>query len=148
MHSGKMHMAPSFLLRSIVKELFFYCLIFIISKPGTNMPNILLTEKDQVKNIEGTHACVPKGFKTWKRYWIHETGRDWPKKCRISGCSELAIGGGHVHIHGHSTEVYIIPMCNTCNNPQNMAWMTVKTRTEAVNVEKADTSGPEGICHN
>jgi hypothetical protein len=111
------------------------------------MPTILLTEKNQVQNIEGTHACAPKGSKTWKRYWMHETGREWPKKCRISGCSELAIGGGHVHIYGHATEVYIIPMCNSCNNAQNKSWMTVKTRTEAVKVEKADTSGPEGACY-
>ena len=111
------------------------------------MSNLLLTEVDQVKNIEGTHQCVPKGFKTWKRYWIHGTGRDWPKKCRISGCSELAIGGGHVHVYGHSADVYIIPMCNSCNNAQNTSWMNVKTRTEAAKVKKSNTSGPEGACY-
>ena len=110
------------------------------------MPDILLTEKDQVKNIEGTHACAPRGFKTWKQYWIRQTGRDWPKRCRISGCSKTAIGGGHVHIRDHSTKVYIIPMCNSCNNAQNSSWMTVKTRTEAANVEQSDTRGPEGPC--
>ena len=111
------------------------------------MSNLLLTDADQVKNIEGTHQCVPKGFKTWKRYWIHETGRDWPKKCRISGCSELAIGGGHVHVYGHTANVYIIPMCNSCNNAQNTSWMKVKTRTETAKVKRSDTSGPEGACY-
>ena len=110
------------------------------------MANLLLTDANQVRNIQGTHACVPRGFNTWKKYWVNESGRDWPKKCRISGCSETAIGGGHVNVWGVSDVVYIIPMCNRCNTPQNTEWLNVKTRTEAVAVEKCDTKGPEGTC--
>ena len=112
------------------------------------MPNVVLTEEDRVENIEGTRACAPRGFNnSWKQYWKDNTGKDWPPKCPIFRCTNSPCCGGHVHIDGHSTKVYIIPMCNSCNNPQNKAWMMVKTRTEAVDVEKADTSGPEGTCY-
>ncbi len=111
------------------------------------MPNVLLTENDQVRNIEGTHACAPRGSNSWKQYWLQKTRRVWPQRCRIFGCTNSAYGGGHVHINGYSTEVYIIPMCNPCNNPQNNGWMKVNKGALAVKVEEADTSGPAGPCY-
>lgn len=118
----------------------------LFSEPS-KMSNILMTQHNRVKNITGTRACAPREVSTWKRYWMKETGRDWPKRCRISGCGEPAIGGGHVHVYGYYDNVYIIPMCNSCNNSIKTSWMYVNTRTEAAHVERLDTRGPEGPCY-
>ena len=85
-----------------------------------------------------------------KRYWKKETGLKWPEQCRIRGCTRLANGGGHVHIRESSIDrddVYIIPMCNPCNKPQNTSWMTTNAGTKAAKVEEEDTSGDEETCY-
>ena len=110
------------------------------------MPYIVLGQFDQVKNIEGTNQCAPRGFSSWKQYWIHESGRNWASNCRISGCPRSAVGGGHVNINGYY-DVYIIPMCNVCNSPQNTSWMMVDYGTTAVKVEEDNTRGPQGPCY-
>ena len=119
------------------------------------MSYIELTQDDKVRNIKGTKQCLPKGFTSWKKYWIHETRRNWPGNCRRNGCTRSTVGGCHVHVNAFfhltllqcfSTHVYIIPMCNVCNSPQNTSWMNVNTGTAAVKVEEDDTSGQEGIC--
>jgi hypothetical protein len=112
------------------------------------MPNVVLTEEDRVKNIEGTRACAPRGFNnSWKQYWLKKTGLVWPDTCQIFRCTNSARCGGHVHINGCSTEVYIIPLCNSCNHPKKKAWKKVNQGTEAVLVEEANTSGPQGPCY-
>ena len=112
------------------------------------MSNISLTSSDQVRNIEGTNVCLPRGFSSWKSYWTRESGRDWPDTCRISRCRELAVGGGHVNVRRRGKEVYIIPMCSSHNTPHNTAWMDVKPQTVAVFVDSGDTKGPKGVCWN
>ena len=100
----------------------------------------------RVRNLQGTSACEPRGTPdTWKQFWMRNTGQQWPYYCSINGCNQRAIGGGHVEIEGHGG-VYIIPMCQSCNNPYNTSWMYVKPNTLAVKVEKSNTSGP-GYCY-
>ena len=101
-----------------------------------------------VRNLQGTSACDPRGSPdTWKQFWIQKTGRHWPHYCSINGCNQPAHGGGHVEINGRHGEVYIIPMCQSCNTPQNQSWMTVKPNTLAVKVERSNTTGPYGYCY-
>ena len=78
---------------------------------------------------------------------MHETRRNWPSTCRVYGCRNPAVGGGHVNVYGDSSQVYIIPMCNVCNTPHNRSWMNVNAGTEAVIVEQDDTRGPQGTCY-
>ena len=115
------------------------------------MPNKLeLTKEDQVKNIEGTSACSPRrSNNSWKQYWKDHTRNDWPHRCPIFGCTKSPSCGGHVYIDGHSneSEVYIIPLCKSCNHYKKKAWKKVNEGTEAVEVEEADTSGPQGPCY-
>ena len=112
-----------------------------------SMSNIILTPVDRIKNIKGTYACEPRKKITWKLYWMMETGRKWPKTCRIYGCGKPAIGGGHVRVSGHSTKVFIIPMCSACNSPMKTAWMYANAHTKAAHVQSKDTRGPVGPCY-
>ena len=110
----------------------------------------ILVKDDQVRNIEGTSQCDPRRSTTsWKQYWTEKTGQKWPEQCQIKNCTRLASDGGHVNIRKRPTDrgVYIIPLCSSCNNPNNTSWMTANARTAAAKVEKEDTSGDEGTCH-
>ena len=101
----------------------------------------------RVKNKTGTHACLPRGYKSWKRYYKGDNEREWPEKCRISFCSEPAKGGAHVNVEWKCGSVFIVPMCEKHNTPQNHDWLSVKKGTIVLRVDQEDTSGPAGICY-
>ena len=99
-----------------------------------------------VRNQKDTHLCLPRDYRSWKKYYIHNGEREWPKTCRIGHCAEPAQGGAHVNIDG-KCGIFIVPMCQQHNTPQNQEWMPVKKRTIVVPVDQEDTSGPSGICY-
>ena len=105
-----------------------------------------LTNKDKVQNIEGTVVCIQRPRGPWKQFWIKFSGKVWPDECQISTCNNPATDGAHVHIQGHKEEVFIIPMCTKCNNPNNKSSMKVDTNAVAVKVQQEDTDGPKKIC--
>ena len=107
------------------------------------MSYIILTEDDVVKNVKGTSSLRPKGFQSWKHFWMCKTGKKWPEKCRIYGCTEPAFCGGHVYVYG-SSEFFIVPLCKSCNNAQNTDWMSVNVGTAAPAVEEDNTTDNEG----
>lgn len=110
------------------------------------MEIIELTQFDQVMNIEETGQCAPIGYTSWKDFWKKNTQQHWPDECRISRCTKTAYCGGHVYVDRYD-EVYIVPLCRTCNHVSNTNWMFVNTGTLAVLVEEDDTSGPQQICY-
>ncbi|WP_411027294.1 hypothetical protein, partial [Salmonella sp. s54925] len=107
---------------------------------------VLLDSNNQIKNISRTCHCKPRRYPSWKKYWVGISERDWPTYCRIMGCSEPAVGGGHVYIRHMEEDVYIIPMCHSHNSPHNFDWYDVKEPTTAVMVDEDDTKG-EGTCY-
>ena len=109
------------------------------------MNTIELTQWNKVKNIGETRLCGPTFYDSWKQFWIDNTSQNWPKECRVSGCTKQAYCGGHVYIKVYEG-VYIIPLCRSCNNRYNTSWMAVNTGTIAVLVVDDDTYGPREIC--
>ena len=103
-----------------------------------------LTSKDEVQNIKGTGVC--KTSSSWRQFWINMGGGNWPRECRIFGCTKRATDGAHVRIGGIDDDIFIIPMCKTCNTPNNTQWMRVNTNTTAVQIEEEDTDGPANLC--
>ena len=101
----------------------------------------------RVQNIRGTHACLPRGYGSWKKYYIGHDEREWPNTCRIGGCTEPAKGGAHVHKEGECSCVFIVPMCEIHNTPHKNDWLPVKKGTFLVPVDQGDTKGPAGICY-
>ena len=99
------------------------------------MPYIILTEEDLVRNIKSTSDDKPFGYKSWKDYWIKNTGQKWPKKCRIHGCTSSAFAGAHVNVKGYQ-EPFIIPLCRSCNSGYNSDIMSVNVRTAAVMIDE------------
>lgn len=69
----------------------------------------------KVHNIKGTSDRKPKGYNSWKDFWIDKTGRSWKSCCAI--CNNNAEVGAHVQKDGNNTENYwyIIPLCKACN---------------------------------
>ena len=104
-----------------------------------------------IQNIMGTNTCHPRGrarrYGTWKRFYVGEDQREWPRTCRIRNCTEPAHGGAHVHATYSREGVFILPMCQKHNTPQNYDWLPVKKGTIVVPVKEGDTSGPQGICY-
>lgn len=45
------------------------------------------------------------------------------KKCNNSECNKQENCQSHVHKH-RSTKIYITPLCASCNNSNNLSWMT------------------------
>ena len=66
------------------------------------------------KNKKGTdeRAC---SCGTWKQHWINFSGKSWPDKCSVSGCTNKPTLGAHV-INSSVSGEKIIPMCSSCNN--------------------------------
>ena len=53
--------------------------------------------------------------RNWKEIWKKYSGtREWPKICRVLGCSNDAAVGAHVTINTNKRH-YILPMCYTCS---------------------------------
>jgi hypothetical protein len=69
-----------------------------------------------VGNVVGTSWHRLPG-KSWKKYWLERTGREWPKTCCFEECDNEARVGGHVHIEEYKSRVqFILPICNSCNS--------------------------------
>lgn len=67
------------------------------------------------KNKKGTsnRSC---SCGSWKQHWVYGSGKSWPAKCCISGCSNSATLGAHI-INSSSSVCgeYIVPACDSCN---------------------------------
>ena len=78
---------------------------------------------------------VGKGFfQSWKKFWLHHTGNNWPIRCQISGCEYQATFGGQVRVLGHPG-IFILPSCWDCyeenewlgtKNSAVVAWAKVR----------------------
>ena len=71
------------------------------------MANYIFSYDERVYNIAGTSHCRPPDG-SWKKYWLRKSGRQWPEKCRIWECKNLAYGGAHVLIQ-NKHDYYILP---------------------------------------
>lgn len=72
-----------------------------------------------VKNINGSSDNnPPDGFDSWKEYWESRKGRRF-SRCSNLSCSSAAEVGAHVKKAFGTNEWYIVPLCNSCNNPSN-----------------------------
>ncbi|MEI0496541.1 hypothetical protein R4J09_14205 [Brachyspira intermedia] len=84
----------------------------------------------KVKNKKGTgNDNPPKGYNSWKEYWEYVKKRKFGK-CSNVKCTNKAEDGSHVFTYMTVSDSiskskiveldqYIVPLCKTCNNPNN-----------------------------
>lgn len=71
-----------------------------------------VTNKDW-KNKNGTSNRTCK-CGSWKEHWINRSGKEWPTKCSVLGCNNVATLGAHI-INKNVSGEYIVPACESCN---------------------------------
>lgn len=97
----------------------------------------------KMKNVKGTSGLTCN-CGTWKKHWKNMTGRKWPKKCGIRGCSNPAEVGAHVKYDDRRTgdHWYILPMCRFHNGMrQKLAGVHADRRLWVIWVNRAGTCG-------
>ena len=102
------------------------------------MSLLILSNKDDVENIQHTHTPKPRGFTSWKEYWCFQSGEEWPETCRFRGCPENADGSAHIIANDDEHSEYIIPMCKEHNRPGFSETFSVNSGTFAVYIDKEE----------
>ncbi|MEZ8652215.1 hypothetical protein AB4589_18975 [Vibrio sp. 10N.222.49.A3] len=51
---------------------------------------------------------------TWKAHWLNGSGKTWPNKCSVKGCSSSPTLGAHI-FNPDVTGERIAPFCDACN---------------------------------
>ena len=72
----------------------------------------------EVRNIPNTSNDTSPWDDSWKDYWERNTKRAFGN-CIKMGCNERAEVGAHVERVDKPRDVYIVPLCKGCNNPNN-----------------------------
>ena len=106
---------------------------------------VVLNNTDQIANSPDSSQCSTS--KSWKEFWTEKTNLQWPANCRVRLCGRSAVHGAHIKISGR-TEMYIIPMCASCNSSYNKDWMNPNQGTRAAIVYPGDTNGPPNCNSN
>lgn len=88
----------------------------------------------QARNLPGYsyNQDVPSGFHSWLEFWQHNRPLH-RTYCRCCG-SRTDLVGGHVEAVGYAG-VYIVPLCKSCNHPDNRLAFPVDA-TELVQVKR------------
>ncbi len=69
----------------------------------------------KVKNVEG-HFDNPSGYSSWIDYW-EEHMKQTANNCERKGCKKAEdIVGAHVYKQGNRKDIYLIPLCKSCNH--------------------------------
>lgn len=69
----------------------------------------------KVKNVEG-HFDNPSGYSSWIDYW-EKCKNQKANTCERNGCNKTEdIVGGHVYMRGNRKDIYLIPLCKSCNH--------------------------------
>ena len=100
---------------------------------------MVLNNTDQIANSPDSSKCSTST--SWKEFWTNKTNLQWPANCHVKGCGKSAVHGAHIEISGE-TNMYIIPMCASCNSSYNKDWMNPNEGTRAAIVYPEDTNGP------
>ena len=72
--------------------------------------------KHRVQNVVGTKNQKPKGSKSWRQYWVDNSGQDLPLNCLKLFKKKSQILGAHIYITEKKDKVtrpieFIIPVC-------------------------------------
>jgi len=88
-------------------------MLFSIKMVYKSRDSFNLDENDKVANIVGSSSKSGK----YKRFWETWSGKQFPKTCRILGCSNDATDGSHVYVKQHQGDNvgFILPTCHSCN---------------------------------
>ena len=100
------------------------------------MSHLILSNADDVQNIQHKHCPRPSDCKSWKAYWCDHSGTSWPETCRVRGCGENADGSAHVNVNGDENNEFIIPMCDEHRSPGFSDIVSVNSGTFAVYIDK------------
>lgn len=71
----------------------------------------------EVENVPGTgeDRCTRCG--SWIEHWENLSGKK-RSLCAKKGCLMPAIDGAHVYVDGNCREIYIVPLCHSCNTSE------------------------------
>ncbi len=83
----------------------------------------------------GTRSCA---CGSWKNHWIKFSGKTWPAKCSVSGCSNEPTLGAHVYNSNVNGEK-IVPMCDSCNKLSGE--FSLRDGTILVSANQSETCG-------
>lgn len=78
----------------------------------------------KIKNAKGTaDKTPPTGHKNWLDFWERKRGKK-TTRCEVLLCNGSPDLGGHVIKAGAGGKEYILPMCYSCNNKDDVfeAW--------------------------
>ena len=75
----------------------------------------LSSYNDEVAHVIGSSRGRGRR-RSWKQYWIEETGEAWPDECQMGDCYNECVLGAHIYIRGRAWQNYILPCCQDCNN--------------------------------
>ena len=95
---------------------------------------MILEKDDEVSHMVG--SSEHRG--NWKKFWIKESGKKWPKECRIFGCGNPATVGAHVYVK-FSRQIFILPTCQECNRDPDQEFpnrISVKAKSVVVRTER------------
>ena len=98
----------------------------------------ILSKSDTIyKRNEIAAGAISDG--PWKEIWKKYSGtREWPKICRVLGCSNETAVGAHVGINTNQ-RYYILPMCNSCSFTGDNV-IKVKAKSAAVPILQRDVT--------
>jgi hypothetical protein len=90
------------------------------------------------KNKGGTSELPQCGCGTWKQHWINVSGKKWPTKCAVDGCTNSAEVGAHI-CNPEVQGVQIAPFCKECNAQETSFEFSLKDNVELVSANRAKT---------
>ena len=77
---------------------------------------------------------------SWKNHWMNGTGESWPRTCSVDGCNNPAEVGGHiVSASDGRGDVYIVPMCTSCNSAGTSRYFRLKPDRIPISANKQNT---------
>ena len=129
--------------RTCCRYIYLFHVTFILENVILNSISLIFlnrlrisSESDTIyKRSEIVGGAISDG--NWKEIWKKYSGtREWPKICRVLGCSNDAAVAAHIGINGNQ-RYYILPMCNTCSFTGDNV-IKVKTKSAAVPIFQRD----------
>lgn len=95
-----------------------------------------------VVNVDGTTG-LRCGCRSWIRHW-QKYSFGTRQVCTVLGCTNVAEVGAHVRSvdYRRDQDMWIAPLCKTCNSNHNIAPYYLDSRSKVVRAEKMEKCGP------
>lgn len=72
---------------------------------------------------------------SWKNHWLKFSKKIWPESCSVKECTNKATLGAHI-INPNVDGERIVPMCDSCNQKNNIFTLKGKVNLPSANIAK------------